>query len=240
MIWSNRGFLKADVARVPVPEGVFDLIIVPGELGVVYEESLLDGIRKIQVPPVGLLKDDELLGREEARQALGLPAGGRLALFSLGPGNLKDVSGIGHSLIRDFEAEGFQVVWTRAPISVRDVELPAGVLSLSVYPLVRYLRAFDVFVGAAGYNTCCEVVQAGVPTLLVPNDQLAVSKVRRAHLVAQHAPAVVSSCELETERCAAPAQVLALKPRLSVPPDISLDGASLAADAILSLVADVV
>ncbi|WP_374328372.1 glycosyltransferase [Azonexus sp.] len=235
IIWSNRGFLKADAARVPVPEGVFDLVIVPGELGAGYEESLQAGVRKIQVPPVGLLDDDELLGREAARQALGLPASGRLALFSLGPGNLKDVSGIGHSLIRDFEAEGFQVVWTRAPISVRDVELPAGVLPLSVYPLVRYLRAFDVFVGAAGYNTCCEVVQAGVPTLLVPNDQLADDQVRRAHLVAQHAPAVVSACESEAERCAALAQLLALPPRLSVPSGISLDGARLAADAILTL-----
>lgn len=237
MIWSNRGFLKADAVRVPVPEGIFDLIIVPGELGAVYGESLLDGIRKIQVPPVGLLKDDELLGREEARQALGLPAGGRLVLFSLGPGNLKDVSGIGHSLIRDFEAKGFQVVWTRAPISVRDIELPAGVLPLSVYPLVRYLRAFDVFVGAAGYNTCCEVVQAGVPTLLVPNEQLADDQVRRAHLVAQHAPAVVSACETEKDCASALQQLLSLDARSTPLPDIQMNGAQLAADAIFELIA---
>lgn len=235
MIWSNRGFMKSDAARVPVPEGIFDLVIVPGELGGGYEETLLDGIRKIHVPPVGLLEDDELLDRMRARLALGLPEAGRLVLFSLGPGNLKDISGIGHSLIRDFEAEGFQVAWTRAPISVRDIELPTNVTPLSVYPLVRYLRAFDVFVGAAGYNTCCEVVQAGVPTLLVPNDQLADDQVRRAHLVAKHAPAVVSPCETAEERASAMQHLLSLEPRLTPLVDVQMNGAQLAADAILEL-----
>lgn len=236
MIWSNRGLLKADAARTTVEDGIFDLIIVPGELGSGYSESFCDGVRRIQVPPVSLLEESELLGREQARLALGLPLAGRIALFSLGPGNLKDVSGIGHSLIRDFEAEGFQVVWAKAPISVRDLELPSSVLPLSVYPLVRYLRAFDVFVGAAGYNTCCEVVQAGVPSLLVPNDQLVDDQVRRAYSVVKHAPAIVSTCESDAERRAALIGVLTLNPRLSTSPGISLDGADLAANEILRLV----
>src|SRR5690606_14903948 len=140
-----------------------DLVIQPGELGAAKSESELarDG-KRLVVPPVCLLESDELMGRAAARASLGLAPGGRYALFSLGPGNLKDVSGIGQGLIRAFEAQGFQVLWARPPISVRDVELPSSVQPLSVYPLARYLRAFDVFVGAAGYNTCCEVVQTGV------------------------------------------------------------------------------
>src|SRR5690606_22504786 len=154
-----------------------------------------------------------------ARASLGLAPGGRYALFSLGPGNLKDVSGIGQGLIRAFEAQGFQVLWARPPISVRDVELPASVQPLSVYPLARYLRAFDVFVGAAGYNTCCEVVQTGVPALLVPNEQLADDQVRRAKLVADVTPAVVSACETESEREAAVRDLVAMmtKERRGIP-----------------------
>ena len=38
-----------------------------------------------------------------------------------------------------------------------------------VYPLVRYLAAFDAVVSAAGYNAVHEFVPAGIPTLLVPN-----------------------------------------------------------------------
>jgi len=236
LAWSNRGLLKADAAAA-VDEGAFDLVIRPGELGDTQCESgLAGGGRKVVVPPVCLLEDDELLAPDAAREALGLASAGRYVLFSLGPGNLKDVAGIGHGLIRAFAAKGFQAAWARAPISVRDVELPGGVKPLSVYPLARYLRAFDAFVGAAGYNTCCEVVQAGLPTLLVPNAQLVDDQVRRAHLVAAHAPAVVSACETDKERDAAVAQLVEL---LTAPwakaCTVAMNGASLAAEEILAL-----
>jgi len=238
LVWSNRGLFKADAASAPVDEGIFDLVIQPGELGDTRCESgLAGGGKKVVVPPVCLLEDDELLGRAAAREALGLASDGRYVLFSLGPGNLKDMAGIGHGLMRAFAVKGFQVVWARAPISVRDIELPGGVMPLSVYPLARYLRAFDTFVGAAGYNTCCEVVQAGLPTLLVPNAQLVDDQVRRAHLVAANAPAVVSACETDKERDAAVAQLVELSaaPRAKACA-IEMDGASIAAAEILALV----
>lgn len=232
MVWSNRGLLKEGVDAVPVDEGLFDLVIQPGELGV-GESSLSEGNR-LRVPPVCLLEDDELLNRAAAREALGLAPDGRYVLFSLGPGNLKDVAGIGRGLIRAFEAAGFQVVWARAPISVQDVELPEGVMSISVYPLVRTLRAFDAFVGAAGYNTCCEVVQAQIPSLLVPNTLLADDQLRRARLVAEHAPAVVSACESEDDRREAVQRLLTMRPGTGCP-GLPMNGAQLAADGILSL-----
>jgi UDP:flavonoid glycosyltransferase YjiC (YdhE family) len=239
MVWSNRGLLKADTAVVPVDEGAFDLVIQPGELGVSKSESkLAKGGRQVVVPPVCLLEDDELMARAAAREVLGLAPDGRYVLFSLGPGNLKDVSGIGYGLIRAFEEEGFQVIWARAPISVRDVELPSGVRPISVYPLARYLRAFDAFVGAAGYNTCCEVVQAGVPSLLVPNTQLADDQMQRARMVAEVTSAVVSACETDGQRVGAVRELLEMVAkggvnRLAVP----MNGASLAAEEILALAA---
>lgn len=238
MVWSNRGLLKSDVAPVPVDEDAFDLVIQPGELGARRVESTLaGGGRKVRVPPVCLLDGDELMNRETARVALDLAQDGRYVLFSLGPGNLKDVSGIGHGLIRAFEDEGFQVIWARPPISVRDVELPVAVRPLSVYPLARYLRAFDAFVGAAGYNTCCEVVQAGIPSLLVPNEQLADDQLSRARMVAEVTPTVVSACETDSQRHAAVQQLLEMmtKGRLSGP-SIPMNGAALAAEEILALV----
>ncbi|KVG55430.1 glycosyltransferase [Burkholderia territorii] len=240
LVWSNRGLLKADTKTVPVDEALFDLVIQPGELGTTEARaSLTNGGTRLTVPPVCLLEDDESLDRAAARTALGLPQAGRFVLFSLGPGNLKDVAGIGRGLIGAFEAAGFQVVWARAPISVRDVELPAGVLPISVYPLARYLRAFDAFVGAAGYNTCCELVQSGVPALLVPNAQLVDDQDRRARMVAEVMPAVVSACETEQERTAAVDALLdmvreAAPARRAVP----MNGASLAADEILAKIAD--
>ncbi len=237
LVWSNRGLLKEGAKTVPVDEALFDLVVQPGELGAQESEAALKGggVRAV-VPPVCVLEGDELLDRAAAREALGLAADGHFVLFALGPGNLKDVAGIGHGLIRNFEAAGFKVVWVRAPISVRDLELPARVMPLTVYPLARYLRAFDAFVGAAGYNTCCELVQAGVPALLVPNAQLADDQVRRAHMVADVIPAVVSACETDDERDTAVRELLGMlnttqRKRAAT----SMNGATLVADRILAL-----
>ncbi|TCF96631.1 glycosyl transferase [Paraburkholderia strydomiana] len=239
LVWSNRGLLKEYSKKVPVDESRFDLMIQPGELGAGEGGSSLEGGgTRALVPPVCLLEDDELLDRAAARQALALPEDGSYVLFALGPGNLKDVTGIGHGLIRQFEVAGFKVVWVRAPISVRDVELPPGVMPLTVYPLARYLRAFDAFVGAAGYNTCCELVQAGVPALLVPNTQLADDQLRRAHMVAKAMPAVVSACETDAERETAVGMLLDM---LNIGQErrtsILMNGASIAAEKILALAA---
>jgi UDP:flavonoid glycosyltransferase YjiC (YdhE family) len=237
MVWSNRGLLKEATAAVPVDESLFDLVVQPGELGTVKSESkLAGGGKRLVVPPICLLDVDELMEQAAAREALGLEPDGRYVLFSLGPGNLKDVGGIGHGLIRAFEAEGFQVVWARPPISVRDVSLPESVKPLSVYPLARYLSAFDAFVGAAGYNTCCEVVQARIPSLLVPNEKLVDDQMQRAHLVANVMPAVVSACETDSQRGAAVRELLRLMGKGERgEPSFPMNGAALAAEAVLAL-----
>ncbi len=238
LVWSNRGLLKADTPSVAVDEAAFDLIISPGELDAASRESrLTGGGKKITVPPVWLLDDEELLDRDTAREELGLSGHGRYVLFSLGPGNLKDVTTIGYNLIRLFESAGMQVVWAQAPISLRDVELPPGVKPLSQYPLVRYMRAFDAFVGAAGYNTCCEVVQAQIPSSLVPNAQLADDQLQRAKMVAQMAPAVVSSSESDGERRKSMEKLSAMMGAGTGQRNnlLTVNGASVAADEIVAL-----
>ncbi len=236
-VWSNRGLLKKDAKAVPVDESFFDLLIQPGELGADFSETAMPGGgKKIVVPPVALLDNNELLDRSEARHRLGLEPQGRYALFSLGPGNLKDVDGLGHHLIRQFQAHGFKIVWACAPISVRDVELPPTVKPISVYPLARCLWAFDIFVGAAGYNTCCEVAQAQIPSLIVPNTLLADDQTARARLLAAHAPVVVSACESEEECRMAVNRAVELASRhQSSVCTLPMNGAELAAEALLQL-----
>lgn len=237
-VWSNRGLHKEDFERVPVEESAFDLVIQPGEIGAGFnvERAECPG-RKVTTPPVMLLKNGELLDRDRARDALGLEHDARYALFSLGPGNLKDVSEIAQGLIGEIRDRGYTAVWARAPISVRDVALPDDVLAISVFPLVRYLRAFDVFIGAAGYNACYEMMQADVPGLLVPNALLADDQARRAEMVSRYAPVVVSPCETPEERREAVSRLLALDGGPVARPALDLEGAERGADEILSLVA---
>jgi UDP:flavonoid glycosyltransferase YjiC (YdhE family) len=236
-VWSNRGMHRKDFEPVPVKESAFDLVIQPGEIGAGFaiERAQRPG-RKVTTPPVTLLKGGELLSRDDARDMLGLKRDGCYALFSLGPGNLKDVSDIARGLVQEIRGYGFTVVWARAPISIRDVALPDDVLQIAVYPLVRYMRAFDMFAGTAGYNTCCEVIQSGVPSLLVPNTMVADDQTRRAEMVSSYAPVVVSPCETSEERQEAVSRLLEIGGAPDGRRPIELDGAERAADEILALV----
>lgn len=239
LVWSNLSMYKPGIGKAPIRESSFDLNILLGEPGSKFSVEC-DGMpgRKVVIPPVTLLEDSELLSREEARAALGLQQERRYALFSLGSGNLKNVGDIGRGLVRELKRCGFTVVWTRPAISTRDVSLPRAVHAISVYPTVRYLRAFDLFVGAAGYNTCCEILQSRVPSLLVPNREMADDQARRADMVARHAPAVVSPCETAEERTTAVADLIDCAERAgdldAGSPDLS--GADHAADEILRLI----
>lgn len=237
LVWSNLVLYKEGMRRVPVSEKLFDLVIRLGEIGTRFtvEREARPG-RRVCVPPVTLLRDDDLLPREDARSALGLDRGGRYALFSLGPGNLKDVDGIGRGLIDEMKARGFTIVFARAPISVKDTPLPDDVVPIAVYPLARYMRAFDVFISAAGYNSCCEALQSGVPTLFVPNTLVVDDQTRRAERVAEAGRAIVSPCETREQRADAVAQLLALTERPQSAPS-ALDGAEYAAAEILDLLA---
>lgn len=254
LVWSKRGLIKEGVEKTPVSESFFDLIIEPGEVGDGYYEMLLASrvdhfasqlissrvTKKIHVPPVCILNDEQIFAREDARAALGLSLSRKYILCSLGPGNLKDVSSIGSELIQLLTSRGYEVVWARAPISVKDASLPDGVIPISVYPLVQYMRAFDGFIGAAGYNTCCEVVQAGIPSLLVPNAQLADDQSSRAQALSAYAPVVVSPCETSSERVLAVDALLELvaSANLNNLPSykpVAMNGADLAAKAILEL-----
>jgi UDP:flavonoid glycosyltransferase YjiC (YdhE family) len=236
-VWSNRGLHKEEFEPVPVKESAFDLVIQPGEIGSDFriERAERPG-RKVTTPPVMLLRRSELMNRDEARDTLGLKRDGRYALVSLGPGNLKDLKDIAPGLIAEVQSHGFTAAWAMAPISVRDVPLPGAVVPISVYPLALYMRAFDIFVGAAGYNACYEVVQAGIPGLLVPNTMLADDQARRAKMVSRYAPIAVSPCETREERREAVTRLLALNGSALARPHADLEGAERAAEEILSLI----
>jgi UDP:flavonoid glycosyltransferase YjiC (YdhE family) len=238
LVWSNLTLYKKGMRKVPVSESSFDLVIRLGELGSRFslERGDMPG-RRVVIPPVTLLRNEELYDRDSARDSLGLSRRGRYVLLSLGPGNLKDVSHIGRRLIAEIKRRGYTVVWTRTPISEKDLPLPDDVMSIAAYPLVRFMRAFDFFIAAAGYNTCCEVLQSGVPTLFVPNTKVADDQTHRAGMVAQIARAVVSPCETPEQCAYAIDRLFALgRGGQTHSPACDLSGAEHAADEILALI----
>lgn len=237
-VWSDLTMYKEGWREVPVRRDNFDLVIKLGELGTSFSVDQPDiPVRTVTIPPFTILREDELLNRNDARDSLKLEREKKYALFSLGPGNLKDVSDIGNTLIQEFHARGYTAVWTRTPISASDVELPESVIPVSVYPLLKYMRAFDVIVSAAGYNTCCEIIQSKVPTLFVPNTMVSDDQAARANIVANATGAIVSPCETSAERNQALSSVLELVRNADTSravPDLS--GAECAANEILGLI----
>lgn len=175
-VWLRRGMWKPGLGHEWVRRGrAYDAVIEPGDyaedddIGVTVSER--DSARR--VGPITYLDVDELTNRTEARQALGLPTEGVMALLQLGAGNINDIQSPVGRVARRLLAAGTHVVVAQSPIAARALDVPEGVQVISYYPLSRHLRAFDLTISAGGYNSFHEAVSFAVPTVFVPNHDTA-------------------------------------------------------------------
>jgi UDP:flavonoid glycosyltransferase YjiC (YdhE family) len=174
MVWSRRAMWKPGVTNEVLEEEAdrFDLIIEPGEYAADLDAGATASRRKEATPvgPITFLGLDELLPRDQAREQLGLDPDRPAALVNLGAGNINDTdSQLGVVVDRLAKEPQLQVCVTRSIIAERHAELPENIRPISVYPLARYLQAFDFAFAASGYNSYHELVLAAVPTAFVPN-----------------------------------------------------------------------
>jgi len=139
----------------------YHLVLAPGDPEAVPEP----GLPMVAVPPVTLVPEAELLDRDAARFALRLPDA-PLALVSCGAGGDAESASILEALGAALTHDGrYRPVLATGPLGA---PAPSDrFLSVSPVPLARYLRAFDVAVIAAGYNSSFECALAAVPALYV-------------------------------------------------------------------------
>lgn len=188
LTWLQRGCWREDVLERSVqrrnPEDYVDQIVVPRDYGCMEDEGQSQGaLTPGYIDPVTLLGRKEILQKQEARAALGLPSDKRLFLIQLGAGVLNDINHI-KSLAVDAvreNSEDWEPVLVANPLR-KDFELVnKNFLTVSAYPLLRYLNAFDAAVLAAGYNSIQESVVAELPAIFVPNTKTKTDdQVRRA------------------------------------------------------------
>jgi UDP:flavonoid glycosyltransferase YjiC (YdhE family) len=173
MAWVRRGMWRADpgLARHLALSRRFDAVLEPSEAAAAADRGVTaaapDG--PLAVPPVMLLDRAELLPAADARAALGLNPNWPAALVQLGAGNNNDIDRVLDHLVAAQRRLDLQLVvaeWLirEAPVRRR------GLRYLLAYPNARHLRAFDLAISAAGYNSFHELLHHDVPTIFVPND----------------------------------------------------------------------
>ncbi|MFL4470176.1 glycosyltransferase [Tateyamaria armeniaca] len=123
------------------------------------------------VPPVRILDQAEMPSRVEACAALGLDPSDTNVLVATGAGNNFDMARItGQVIDRVHGRAGLGCALAEWQIAQDRLDVPDSIARLSGYPFSQYLSAFDAAVAAPGYNTFCEHLAAGLPTLWAPNE----------------------------------------------------------------------
>lgn len=130
--------------------------------------------------PILLRSRHELLSRDRARVALGVPDGVRAVYVSLGGGGDTSLPSQLPRLVDALVDRDCHVVVGAGPLYEGPERRGAGITWLSRYAPVELFAGLDVAVSAAGYNSFHELMHAGVPTVFVPLPRIADDQEERA------------------------------------------------------------
>jgi Glycosyltransferase family 28 C-terminal domain len=200
-VWVRRSLWRPGVnARSLNARRFFDLVIEPGDLAAAADRGptarLADARR---ISPVSLLEQVERLPRQEAAMHLGLDPSRPTALVTLHGDPLADGRQAAVAVRELVTNPDWQVAVSRRPINGDSASLSAAgpiVVLPEVFPLARYLSAFDIAVSEAGYNSFHEFLLGGIPTALVPTSAAVTDdQEARARWAADHGVAIYATQE---------------------------------------------
>jgi hypothetical protein len=186
-VWSRRGMWRQGRSAEQLAKAAwFDEVLAPGELAQAYDRGATSNADGLRLGPVTLLDADELDDRPTARNVLGLPQDRRLALVSLGAGNINDITHETGAIVAALRALGVEICVTHTEIAKTHLT-PDDVFVVREFPLSRRFAAFDLAVSASGYNSFHELLRFGLPTLFIPNQDTALDdQEARAQFAADH------------------------------------------------------
>ncbi len=126
-----------------------------------------------QTGPIVIREREELLSRERARSALGIPDGERAVYVSLGGGGDRAAEQLIPRAVRLLQASGWHVVVGAGPLYAGEEVRGPGITWLDRYVPVELFAGLDAAVSAGGYNSFHELMLAGVPTVFLPQPRIA-------------------------------------------------------------------
>jgi hypothetical protein len=176
-VWERRGMWVPQSGEQHIRlEGVFDVVIEPGDFAGVLDRGLTrtSRSRTFAVPPVRFLREDEALTRDAARAEIGLQKEEVSVLLQLGSGNNFETTALYSQIFDHFaqrpQGPPLRIVLGEWLVGNDPVPLPDGAIRFRAFPFARYLAAFDFAVAMAGYNTFHENLHAALPTLFLANE----------------------------------------------------------------------
>ena len=183
-IWMRRGMFRKG-SSIPVDSiEYFDLIVHPGDAVNVPQSDSIHSVETLHIPPITLLRKDEMLSREKSRSRLNLTIDARVTYVQLGAGQINDIdSEIRLTIDALLHYPDMHIVLGESMLGERLDFDHERVHLLRDYPNSMYFNAFDFAVQAGGYNSFHEMRNLGIPTLFYPNmntgmdDQLARCKI---------------------------------------------------------------
>jgi hypothetical protein len=198
-IWCRRGMWQPNASAEFIKrEKHFDAVIEPRDLAGDFDAGPTTTSRQLTriVDPIRLLDRQEQLPKDVARAELGLAPNATTILLQLGGGNNFDIRLTRDLALRYLRGRkdvqvaliGWKISSTPPPQN-----LPDNVVLVSIFPIARYLNAFDATVSAVGYNSFHEALDAGLPAIYVPNENPAQDdQLARASFAARHGAALVA------------------------------------------------
>ena len=183
-IWMRRGMFRKG-SSIPVDSiEYFDLIVHPEDAVNLPESESIHTVETLNIPPITLLSNDEMLSHEKSRSRLNLPLDVRVTYVQLGAGQINDIdSEVRMTIDALLDYPDMHIVLGESMLGERLDFAHERVHLLRDYPNSMYFNAFDFAVQAGGYNSFHEMRSLGIPTLFYPNmntgmdDQLARCKV---------------------------------------------------------------
>ena len=165
-VWFRRGVWRADTDPRPLRySSLFDLIIEPGDLGAQRDSGPTAGRR--DAVRVGVVTQaGKPRPRTDAALTLGVDARKLTVMFNVGSNAIPGLdSVIGAVAARD----DINVITTKDALGRDRSGSSDSVRALTgVFPLYPHLSAVDLAITSVGYNAAHEFVASGVPTVLVP------------------------------------------------------------------------
>ena len=209
LVWVQRGLWKTEVDESSTQRHnareVADEVIIPGDYASEEVVECGPGITPTLVGPIVRTARADVVERGEACLALGLDPNTQHILLNLGSGVLDDGETLRDTVIRELRMQmpHAQIVQVISPLATPPVK-HEFVRTVSAFPVMPFVRAFDLMIAAAGYNTAQEAVSLQVPTVLIPTTSTRTDdQVRRAKGLAEQGLALAVSSPQEVGKAIA-------------------------------------